>query len=177
LNFLTRFPAVAQILPVYGVIVLIVHGWTLLWFAYRFPSWRFFLTLDEILGILAYSMAANLLESLLVLLVPLSISFLLARRWFGEFFIAGGSALVIFLLGIGMWINYQMMNGLAYSRTLILGLAAAVLLSVLLSVLVGKQGLLRKLFEVFADRASIFVYLSLPVDIIALVYVLWRNLF
>jgi hypothetical protein len=45
-------PGWGQIVPVYAVIVLIVYGWTITWFSWRFPGWLLFLKASEILIVL-----------------------------------------------------------------------------------------------------------------------------
>src|SRR5690242_16356711 len=83
----TRIPSWAQIIPVYGVIVLMVYTWTLMAFFYKVPSWSYYLNAGEILTLLAYSLATNLAETLLVLCGPLLVALILPRRWFRDVFI------------------------------------------------------------------------------------------
>jgi len=93
LAFFNRFPKVAQLAPVYALTVLLVYGWTILWFFWKLPSWLFFMTIGEILGVVAYAMSMNLLESLCVVLIPVLLSVALPQKWFYDKFVVCGAAL------------------------------------------------------------------------------------
>jgi hypothetical protein len=62
-----RLPPIQQIFAVYGISALLIHGWTLIWFFWKLPSWEYFLNFREISVALAYAMAVNLLECLSIL--------------------------------------------------------------------------------------------------------------
>lgn len=177
-SFLKRLPTWAQIIPVYAVIVLVIYTWTILWFFWKVPSWLFYLNTGEILTMLAYSLATNLAESLLVLCGPLFLAFILPRKWFQDVFVARGAAICLAGLGYMIFLANQFQTKEDYP-TLSLEPWSFVLALVGIALLVylsGRISLLKKVLELVADRVTIFVYILLPLSIISLVVVLVRSL-
>ncbi len=177
-TILRRVPSWAQIIPVYGVIAIMVYAWTLLWFFWRLPSWLDFLNVGEVLTQLAYSLATNFIESLIVLCAPVLLALLLPRRWFHDAFIARGASLAIAGLGCLMFLANQFDNKNDYPTfslhswtVLLILLAIAVLVY-----LCGRIALLRRVLEALADRTSIFAYLLVPLSLISLLVVIVRVL-
>jgi hypothetical protein len=172
----SRVPSWGQILPVYGVIVLVVYAWTLLWFFWKVPGWLFFLNLGEILTALAYSLSTNLVESLLVLCAPLAAAIVLPRAWFRDVFVARGAALVLGGLGTMMYLAEQFKEKSNYPSLPLQPwtLGAAVLGVLLLVYVCGRFAPVRKAVESLADRMTIFVYILVPLSIISVVVVLFR---
>jgi hypothetical protein len=176
LAIFNRIPKAAQIAAVYAVIVFTIYGWTLLWFFWKYPSWLYFLNIGEILTVLAYSLATNFFESLLVLAAPVALAVVLPKKWFYDVFVARGLALVLPILGYMMYIAFQFESKLDYP-TEILNWAPVILGATLLLIfVVGKVGFLHKALEIFADRATIFIYLSIPLSIISILVVAIRIL-
>ena len=175
----SRIPTIQQISAVYGVITIIIYGWTMLQFFWRLPSWNNFFTAGDIFTVLAYSMATNLLESLTVLLVPLLLCIILPGKWFKEVFVSKGSWMVVLGLGYTMYLSRQLSANIDnnYPAQLIqLTLVVGVLIFCL-TFLLDRVSLLRKLMEEIADRASIFSYIFIPVSLISLLVVIARNIF
>src|SRR5512146_67672 len=92
---LERIPRWAQIIPVFGIILLVIYGWSLMWFFWEVPSWLHYLHLDEILVLLAYTFATNFAESLTVLCGPLLLALVLPKKWFRDVFVARGTVLAL----------------------------------------------------------------------------------
>jgi len=172
----SRLPGLQQAASVYAVIVLFVYGWTIYWFLWKLPSWLYFMTAPELLAVFSYSMVMNLLESLCVLLLPVGLSLLLSERWFRDQFVARGVSLSVVLLGFLMYYSnlIAQLAGLpSYLGWLLLGVFAA---AVLIVVVVGKVGFLRRGLEEISERMIIFLYLSIPISAISLIVVMVRNL-
>jgi hypothetical protein len=174
--FTKRAPNSQQIAAVYGVIVLVVYGWTIYWFLWTLPSWLYFLTLGEITVTFAYTMATNFFESILILLIPVFLSLLLPPRLFRDRFVAHGVSLSLFIL-IGLM---QYLVVIVSGKEVPFGMGRMALLVIvgilLLTFIVGRIGFLCKVFEEIASRASIFVYVFLPISAISILLVLIRNL-
>jgi len=173
-----RFPSLQQILEVYGLISLIVYGWTLIWFFWKLPSWEYFMTMGEIAVVFAYAMATNFLESLTALLMPLFFCAILPAKWFKDFFLSRASPLVILGLGYIMYISSHIAsNNDSYPTNVVRLIPVIGLLILIMSLLAGRIRFLRRLFEELADRAIIFSYIFLPVGLISLLVVIARNIF
>ncbi len=173
-----RIPGWAQVLPVYGVIVIMVYAWTLLWFFWRVPGWLYYLNVAEILTALAYELASNLAESLLVLCAPLLLALVLPGKWFRDVFVARGAALCIAALGYMMLLAYQFNNKDSYPGAF---LKPSTLVLVLIGIgalvyLCGRIPPVRRLLEVLADRLSIFAYILVPLSMLSTLVVIVRVL-
>jgi len=176
LDISSRFPTQKEIAPVYAVIVLVIYGWTILKFNYNLPGWLYFLNLGEIMSVFAYSMVTNLLESLFVLLGVIAAGILLPKKWFREAFIARGVSLSILVLGLMMYIADQFKTKEYYPAEIIRWSPAVLVLIGPVVYLLGRLQFTRKAIEFFADRALIFLYISIPVSVLSLLAVLIRNI-
>jgi hypothetical protein len=163
---------------VYAIIVLIIYSWTILWFLWKLPTWRIFLTASEIVGVLAFSMATVLVESLIALGIPVVAGLCLPRRWFGDVFVARGGSLAAAALGYMMFLGDQLKYEMEYPKLaldawlLALPLAAIVLIVYA----AGRLGWLRRIIESLAERATIFLFLMLPLSVIAIFVLVIRVL-
>jgi len=169
-------PSRAQIAQVFALIVLMVYSWTIVWFSYKVPSWLYFLNLGEITTVFAYSLATNLAESLAVLCGPVALSLVLPRKWFHDVFVARGGTLAIAGLAYMMYVASQFTSKDGYPTLTLKPWSLAVVL-VLIAVLVylaGRSRLVRGIVEGIADRATIFLYIYMPLSVLALLLVLFR---
>jgi hypothetical protein len=171
-----RIPGQKEIVPVYAVIVLMIYGWTILKFNYNLPGWLYFLNLGEIMSIFAYSIATNLLESLLVLTGVIALGFILPKKIFSDAFVARGASFSILVLGFMMYIAAQFTTKQYYPAEIIRWGPAILLLIGLVVYMIGRMQITRRVIEFFADRAIIFLYISIPASIISLVAVLIQNI-
>ncbi len=160
----------------YGTIAIVVYAWTLMRFFWQLPSWLYFLNGGEILGALAYLLVVNFAESLVFVCGPLLLALILPKRWFHDVFVARGTALSLSTLGCMMLLAEQFNNFRDYPQLdlpvwWVLVAAAGIAALVYLC---GRIGLLRKALEAVAERASIFVYLLVPLSLLAALLVIIR---
>ncbi|HSR19847.1 MAG TPA: hypothetical protein VLL49_02935 [Anaerolineales bacterium] len=165
-----RLPSWPQVAQVYAVIVLMVYGWTIMWFLWKVPSWLAFLSAGEMLAVLAYALAANLIESLAVLCVPVCVGIILPQKWFNDAFVARAAALMLAGIGASIFVALQfkdrdvlpsLLVGPWRPALMLLGIAVGVYLA-------GRFAILRRALELLADRATIFLYVSLPLSLLAM---------
>jgi hypothetical protein len=172
LKVLERIPNTKHLLPVYGLIVMLVYGWSLYQFFWNIPGWLKFLTVSEIGAVLAYTLATDLFESILVLFGLIIIAVVLPTKWFRDDFILRGGVSVLYLLVFFMVISYnvppldQVIS--KYGLRVLIDFA-------FLHFVLGEVRLLRKFIGSLADRSTIFLYLSIPSSALALVVVLVRQ--
>ncbi len=177
LNIRHRLPGIRQLTPVYGLIVLFVYSWTILWFFWKLNSWLRYLTTVEIATILAYGLMINLLESLVVLTIPLVLSLALPARWFFDQFIARSTALLVPLLGFLVFAAFQFEGRANFHQSLIMRVSIPVLfLAIGLIFSVGRWSKFRMIMEALAERTTVFLYITLPLSLLSLTIVLVRNL-
>jgi len=174
LDISSRIPKQREIAPVYAVIVMMVYGWTILKFNYNLPGWLFFLNLEEILSIFAYSTVTNLFESLFVLAGVMTAGITLPRKLFSDAFIARGTSLAVFVLGFMMHTASQFKTKEAYPAEIVRWAPAVLILIGLVVYMIGRIRFLRRVIELFADRAIIFLYLSIPISVLSMILVLFR---
>jgi hypothetical protein len=177
LTIRSRLPRPVQILPVYGLIVAIIYGWTLFWFFWRLPSWLFYLEPAEILSIFAYSMAADLVESVLVLGIPVGLGWLLPEGWFKGRFVLRGSIVALCFLGGFLYLAPKLLAPEDFPKDMGLFVAAlTVLLAFLLVTFSSRVPPLERALEDLADRTIILLYLSIPISLVSLLLIAARNL-
>ena len=172
-----RLPKWPQIAAVYAVIVLVIYSWTIIWSFWKLPSWLYFLSIGEIITIYVYSLATNLIESLLVLCLLLGLSLLLPRKWFSDAFITRSVIVTLSMLGYAAFILTQFQSREDYPGGIVRLLPVAFLASLVFAFLAGKVKFLVKAIELFAQQTTIFLYLTLPLSLISLLVVLVRWIF
>jgi hypothetical protein len=174
-RFASRLPSMGQLTAVYGVIVLMIYSWTIYWYLWKLPSWLYFLTLGELLVTFSYAMVVNFIESLLVLLVPVLLSLLLPLRWFRDRFVAQGVILVVLLL-IALMNYLDIITGLQGFPPGLGWLVLVVIMVIAFMIfLAGRIELFRKVVEEIGNRATIFIYIFLPISVLSIIVVLIRN--
>ncbi len=171
-----RLPSLAQIYPVYAIIVMLVYGWTIYWAFWKLPSWLDFLPLGEIAAIFCYLMATNFIESLLALFGVLVISLILPQKWFRDSFVSRGSVLAASILISIMVFEYHFVKPADYFNKFPSYLPFILLIAGVLAFLAGWIRIVRKGVEVFAENAVIFIFISLPISLLSLIVVIIRNL-
>ena len=179
-SFTKRMPDGKNLMAVYAVVVTLVYSWTLFTSFYKLPSWLFYLSIGQILSVYAYSFSIDLVESLIVLIVILLLEFTLflpiKNR---EEFQSRAIILVTILLGtsmlrLGLFQSYEDIN--AFLSGEVLWWTIAVPLALILAVFAPRIKMVRSIFEGFAERATVFVYIYIPLSLISLIVVFVRNI-
>lgn len=170
--FKSRFPYFNQILPVYGVIVLLLYGWTIYTLLWNLPAWILFRTASDIAITFCYGMAVDFLESILFLFLITALAVILPKTWMRGDFVFMGS---IFSIGVLGGIMHIIATGKLHGSITYYPLVIAVVIF-LIRIAGLRFPVIRQLIEDFAGRCIIFIYLSLPVSVISLFIVLFRNL-
>lgn len=158
----------------YSVIVLMIFGWSIRSFLWYLPSWIYYANLTEIGVFFAYMVVVNLVDTLLVLAVPLAMSLLLPVRWFHDRFVTKGTALI--LLGLGALMIYHDRLQADSLTSLLLSVLPATAVILALAFLADAVAILRRVLEELATRAVIFLYLSIPLGALSVLVVVIRNL-
>jgi len=177
LGIFKRFPGWSDVAAVYAVATVLIYGWTIYWFIWNIPSWIYYLDVKELSLILAYSLVVNFLESLFLLLLVLGLFFIFPGKWLEEgAFVLFGSILSIFILVLFYFFVYYTGSQESFSSGLLIKYLAGFLMAIVISWLLGRVTIFSKLISVFADRAKIFLYLTLPMSVASLLVVLVRLL-
>jgi hypothetical protein len=171
LSLFNRFPQKQEIYPVYGLIIILIYGWSAYWFIWNLPSWLSFLTIAEIVVVCAYALVTNFLESLFVLAIVLVLSFCLPAEWLRRDFVFRGAVVVICTI---VYIMIILSNHIPLSQIGYYGFMATIMIGLLVSFL-GRVYLFRVAIEMLADRSIIFAYITLPLSVISSFVILVRN--
>jgi len=177
---LKYLPKSQAVLQVYAVIAVMLCAWTITAFLWKLSAWLLMLNMGEIFTVFAYAMLANLAESLIVLLLLLTASALLPPHLFRDHFVVRGTILSIGIVGsLMLFVKLDMEFGIESGARLLIGpLAGLVLTSVLLG-LPPRFRLVRFLHSAIAwmaDRLTVFLFILVPLFLIVLAYVAFRNI-
>lgn len=174
----SRLPGRQQLSQVYAIIVLLLYGWMTWWFLFRFTTWRLYLNAWEIAGVLAFSLTTTLVESALVFFVLLILALLLPQKWLGDVFVARGGMLAAAGLIYMMYLDDQLKHEMLFPA---LPTAPWLLVLPLAGILVlvyaaGHFPWLRRAVESLADRATVFLYLLMPLSAVSVLVLAARLL-
>lgn len=172
-----RIPDKRNIVTVLAVAMFLVYTWTLFTSFWKLPSWLFFLQVGEILSIYAYAFVINFLESILLVLLVLVPAILLPRRWWTDTFIARALALILIVLGsatvhISLYRTPDTRPIFVHGQ--LLWWVVTLLVALLLTWMAGSVEWLRRGLENMADRFVVFLYIYLPLTMIAFLVVAAR---
>jgi hypothetical protein len=177
----SRLPTRSEALSVFSIFVFFVFSWTLYRSAWYVPSWLEYLNIWSIAIIIAYVLAFALLESAAMLALVVFFSLFFPRQVFKENFALQGSSLAV-LICVGAFLLQRKIN-LVYRLELwqllaypLAGLLLCVLLVVLLAFLFNRFPLLSRLATAVVERMVIFVYIYMPISLLAVLVVLVRNI-
>jgi hypothetical protein len=161
--------------------VFFVFSWALYRTSWYVPSWLESLSIWSVLIIIAYVLSFALFESACLLALVVFFSLFFPLKVFKEKYVLLGSSLAV-LLSVGAVLVQRKIN-LVYRLELwqlwsypLVGLLASVLLVVLLAFLFNHFPLLGRLVNAVVDRMVIFVYIYVPLGLLALLVVLVRNI-
>ena len=175
-----RLPHVNEIISVFAVISAMTYGWTLLAFLWKLPSWLDYLTYGEILTVYSYSLLTNFMESIFVLALILLLCVILPARFLRDVFTLRGTIFAISLLGTMMFVlSFYSDDNPALMESLPVWLVILVLSSlfmVLLDMLSRNVRSVASALLWLSDRLTIFLYVNLPLSLLALIVVTIRNL-
>jgi hypothetical protein len=179
-KLIARLPDGRSIIGVYSAAVFLVYGWTLLASFWKVPSWLFYLKVGELLSIYAYALAVNFAESLILLVVMVLPGLILPKSWWNARFKTFGTLWITVLMGSIMirlytnrapeyWEDFVYNQWGWWGYTLLLG--------IVLSFLFTKFSLLRNGLEALVDRLVVFLYLYLPLTVVAILVLIVRIIF
>jgi hypothetical protein len=167
---------------VFSLAVFFIYSWTIFRMFYELPSWLYYLNISKILVLVAYAMMFALVESSLLFLFTCLIGLLLPVRIFRHRFIAQGSLLVSLVCFAAVTAQRRLGWILQMQSWQIIFVPLAfILLSIALLVfsawIFDRFARIPGFLQRLAERISVFAYIYLPVGLLSLVVVIFRNLF
>jgi len=162
---------------VFTAVALPVHIWSILHVLEELPAWLLRLSVWELLGVIAYTQAFALFESLGIFLIVLIPALILPKWLFANHFVALAGLLVFTnsLWAILLQQNYATVSDWGARQFLPwLALYALSMLAVYVSVLFSQK--LSQWIRSFLDRTAVLAGLYITIDVISVLIVLIRNL-
>ena len=171
-----RFPAGSDIFRVFALSSFIIYAWTIIAsFRLLAISWILFMSVGEILGLLAYQVLTAFLECAIVTCALLLLGGVLPRRFLWGQFAVRGSILAFGFLG-SLMVYYQFFLIQELLDKAVYWLAIFLTTAGLLMWLAHRFQTVRHIVAAFAERCLVFGYLSLPLAALSLLVVVYRNL-
>jgi hypothetical protein len=178
-TFMARLPDWQSILLVFAVVSLVFYGWTIVSSAWKLNSWARNLNPWEIISLLSYLMMQNFLESVLALTGLTALTWILPADALRERFAVRGIIIALCVLS-SMALHLHLYGDGARSTVVTsLGLwwFATFAVTAVLAWLLPKIPACEKLISEFADRATVFLYIFLPLTALAFIVIVFRFLF
>lgn len=177
MNIFKKIPSLDDIAAVYAVIVVMIYAPTINLFFWKLPSWVLFSTLGDLLNIFFYAITVNFIESLMVIAAVVFLCMVLPSKWFYDHFCAKGVMLVLLTLGFLIYLGSRMQPEMPFPWDLVRG-SPVIFLCILVAVfLLDKIDRLGGFLQALANRFVVFLFLSIPVSVVALLVVFMRNIF
>ncbi len=171
-----RIPARGEVLTVFNFALFAIASWSVRAFLFKFPSFRLYFDIPDILSILLYMLAFALLESIALTLLLVIASALLPPTWLKSGFDYKGF-LAVLVVGIAsILLQYSEVPDFPPLRWLAAGTAACLLAWGLLALGLHFLPRLRTVVLGFVERFAIFSYIYVPLGTIGILVVLIRNL-
>lgn len=178
-----RLPNRREVGLLFAACAFPLHTWALLMFFHQLPAYLLQMSLGSALAVLAYALALALIESLLALGTLVLAAMALPRRVFQERRVAlvALGFLMTFLWVIPVHFQTTILNRLSWNMIAYQALVMGWLLSYLSALIFFSHRLLRRgefhqRVIAFFDRLSLLALIYLPIDVICLLVVIWRNL-
>jgi len=176
-NFISRrFPHRSEIIPVLGAAVFACFSWTILGFINKLSSFLLYFNLGEILAIFAYMMAFALLESMAFTGLVVLISALLPPNWLKEGFAFKGFIIAVVATVTAILFQHALRDDFPSTLMLLTSSIGPLLVIAILIFGIRSMPRVQNLLLNIADRLSILLFLYLPIGILSLLVVVYRNL-
>lgn len=121
---------------------------------------------------LAYTLSVNLFESLTFLVVILGFCIVLPPQWMRDDFIWRSSSIILLCL---IYLMATLAQSTPLSSTPKYALFSLIIF-IVTQFISTKTRVLRNFMNEFTDRSIIFAYITIPLSIVCLIYVLIRNI-
>lgn len=182
-RLLSRLPKFREAILVFWVAVFPIHFWSLIVYFHELPAFLLRMTLEEMIGVLAYTQVFALLESLLVTGIVILLAFILPRGWLLDRFVVNAS---IFVLISALWMapvhTFPMimitLEKINISKEVFWILWAGLyLLAIWDLIMVARRHVkFSRGVQAFADRISVLSGIFLVVDVLGLFIITYRLL-
>jgi len=174
--FRDRLPSNRDISLLFASCVFPVHVWSIFNVLREVPAWILRLSSWEFIGIIAYTLAFALLESVIILLTLIFLGTILPARFLRDRFVAQSSMLVLLTSGWAIVAHYNdevirlwgIKEFLFWSLPYLTSLALAY-------VLIHRYERLGKYIRSLAERLTVLSFTFASIDFLGVIVVILRN--
>ncbi|NLE44267.1 MAG: hypothetical protein GX620_06065 [Chloroflexi bacterium] len=167
-------PARREAFLVLSISVVVVHTWSIVNVLRETPALILRLSLWELLGVFAYTLAFALFESLLLPVALVILSMLLPASWFRTRFAAHGAAVVLVTAAWAVVAHYSPDASILSGHAL--GIVLCTLSVALPLAFIHLKPAVARVARSLAERATVLTWPYLLLDILGILIVLGRNL-
>ena len=178
-TFRQRFPSRRDVLLLFAACVFPIHIWSIINLLYELPAWMLRSDLWDVAGMVAYTLAFALFESICVLLVLLLICVVLPTRFPRDRVLALGSMVVFVTSAWAIGIHYRIVDSLAPAQAQagwLLWLAVYLAVMGIAGLFIYRDSRLRRWIESFVERLAVLSFLYVLVDFICVIILVLRNI-
>lgn len=161
----------------FSVVAFPIFSWAILQYLERMTAWLYYLTIWEVVSLLAYALSFAFIESIVITLGLVILSALLPGFLFRHNFVPVVLAIILPVALAAIAFHTFEDNLRAISLPV---LAAALILyglvALALYLIVQRMPQVANRFQRLADRISILAYLYVPLSVVSLLVVIVRNI-
>ena len=161
----------------FAAIALPVFAWSILNVLREMPSWVLRLNTWDLVGVIAYTQAFALIETLAVLVTVILIAAVLPAKLFRDHFVAVGSSLVFVaaVWAIAYHLSPVDVTDMARQQLLLVGLASATSITLVYGV-VTHSSRIETLVQSATERVSVLSFIYAGIGALSLFLIITRNL-
>jgi hypothetical protein len=176
-TFRERLPSLSDAGDLFAVCAFPVYIWSIIAMLRELPAWILRLPLWDVVGLVAYTQAFALVESLLFFAGVVGLSLVLPAVWLRQRLPLQGLLLVVVATAVTATFHYAEHTLRSFG---LVGLGLLALMPLLLfaagSYLIRRYGWLEKGALAFVRRVSVLSYLYVSVSFVGLLIVIVRNI-
>jgi hypothetical protein len=160
-----------------GAVAFPVHVWAIVNILFILPAWLLRLSIWELAGGISYALLDALLESCVLWVGLVLLSFVLPRKWLADKFAALSSVLVWLLCAWAALVQFNFSIILQWGIEQMLPVLLGVVFSFgLVYWLVQRYGRLEGWIKLLTQRLAVLSYIYVIFDVLGVVVVVLRNL-
>jgi hypothetical protein len=160
----------------YSAVAFPIFSWAILQYLEKMTSWLYYLTVWEVMSLLAYALLFAWIESMLITFGLVLLAAILPGSLLRNKFVPLTMAMMV-PMTLGAVIAHYFENNLRQMPFALLGVGIALYGIVTVALYLGVQRVpvVARAFQQLADRISVLVYLYLPLSIASLLVIILRN--
>jgi hypothetical protein len=175
-TFKERLPAKRELVLVFAACAFPIYSWAIFQFLDRMTGWLYYLSLWEVLSILAYALTFALFETVVIFVGLTLLAWALPAPLFRRDFVAVGMVAIILASTSAIFVHYQEQALRGLSRPLLLGIALVLgVVALGIYMWVRRSERVAAIFRDLTERLSLFLYIYVPLSLVSIVVVVMRN--